>query len=181
MGYYSGPGGFGRINNIFLNVCIGVVATLAVVLSLQSMGLMPLTPATFAQFFVTSFVVGYAWGDILNPAGIAAKVAGKTTGIVNYVITCLVIGLIMGAVVLFFCVFIGNFATGGWEAVGGAFMLCIPVVWIAVIVLLIIVMRPLMMVSAKLSGFDPTGAMASAGDVTPSDSMPSADDGALAE
>ncbi len=157
---FKGPGGFGRIVNIIMNLFICAAMSLFMLWMAQqrvSNAAEVLTPTAFVFAFIPAFGIGFATADIIPVfmagSGVSKKLGLK--GVPAYLVTVLVIDLIMTTIIGFLMTMISLVERAGFV---GAFMSWASTYLISLLmcyVIMAIVMKPAMSFAKRVSGFDP--------------------------
>lgn len=162
--HFKGPGGFGRIMNIVMNIFMsGVFSAFMLWTMQQRAGDMAqiFTPTAFVLSFITGFGIGYATTDIIPVFRAGSAVAKKLNlkGVPGYFVTVLIVDLIVTTILSFLMTSINMVERVG---VMGAFMSWInmlPLLLLIGYVVQLVVTKPAMMFSQAVSGFDPDNPM----------------------
>ena len=161
----KGPQGFEELMNIFMNLAMGIIITLAINICISmQLGMNIMTVEAVVVSWVTSFLIGYCAGELGNPMGWALALAGKlrAKGFGTWVIQALVLGTYFGMIILLGNMLISNLATGGVAAWLGGFAQWALFVEISAIIAVFVIIKPIMALSAAISGFNPAAAAAAA-------------------
>ncbi len=159
----KGPQGYALIINVAMNISLGVLITVCFDFTLQAMiGVQFVTPALVAGTVISSFCVGFTAGTLVPAMPWGMKLAGllkvKPGGLGMHVCCSVMLGLCMGV-----CITIGNFliADLGTSGLAGALSdiaVGLPIIVAYAIVLVLIFLKPVQALAAKISGFDPAKA-----------------------
>ena len=162
---FKGPGGFGRIVNIIMNLILCSVLSFYVLWTVQHIpgneALPILTPLGFFVSLVDSFAMGMLIGALVPAYSWGQKVAaalGVKGKIPAHLVAALVHDLIMVTMISFIMTWINNVQTLGMEGVIGSWLMVIPFLLVAGYVIIAVFLLPCFSLAAKLSGFDPNAA-----------------------
>lgn len=169
---YKGPGGYGRIMNIIMNIFMcAAFSTFMLWTTQQRVGdaAQIFTPLGWVISFITAFGIGYVTADLIPVFKAGSSVAKKLglTGVPAYFVTVLVIDLIVTSIIGFFMTFINTAERAG---VMGAFMSwlqMLPIMLVIGYAIQLIIMKPAMVFAKNVSGFDPDNPMPPAGMTPP--------------
>lgn len=161
---YKGPGGFGRIVNIIMNVFMcAAFSTFMLWTMQQRVGDMAqiFTPTGWILSFITSFGIGFTTADLIPVFKAGSFVANKLhlKGVPAYFVTVLVIDLIITTIMGFLMTMINSAERIGFM---GAFMNWLglwPASLLIGFIVQLIVMKPAMTFAKNVSGFDPDNPM----------------------
>ena len=100
MKTFKGPGGFGRIVNIIMNIFMCAAFSFIMLWMAQQRvpeGVQVLTPVAYLFSFITAFGIGYVVADLIPVFKIGNGVAKKLglKGFAGYAVTVLIIDLIV--------------------------------------------------------------------------------------
>ena len=147
--------------NIGMNIVLGVLITICFDFTLQAMiGVPFVTPEVVIGTIISSFCVGFTAGTLVPAMDWGMKLAGalkvKPGGIGMHICCSVMLGLCMGV-----CITIGNFliADLGSKGLGGAvadITMAMPIIVAYAIVFVLIFLKPVKILGAKVSGFDPS-------------------------
>lgn len=157
---YRGPGGFGRIVNIIMNVFMCAAFSFFMLWTMQQrVGDMAqiLTPSAFILSFITAFGIGFTTADLIPVFSAGSAVARKLNlkGVPAYFVTVLVIDLIITTIMGFLMTCINMVERAGFM---GAFMTWLglwPISLLIGYIVQLIVMKPAMTFAKNVTGFDP--------------------------
>ena len=164
MANITGPAGFGECMNIFMNIAMGIIITLAINICVcMQVGMNIMTPEAVIASWFSSFVIGYTAGELGDPMGWAMKLAAKVKagGFVTWVIQAVVLGTYFGMIILAGNMLVNNLAAGGVAAWLGGFATWAVFVEICAVIAVFVIIKPCMALSASVSGFNPAQAEAS--------------------
>ena len=157
---YKGPGGFGRVVNILMNIFMCSVFSFVMLYIMQQRfgdQVQILTPVAFIISFITAFGIGYASGDLIPTWGIGSAVSQKLglSGAPAYFVTVAVVDVIMTILISFFMTMINTIEHAGF--VGGFMMWLemLPLMLLIGYIVQLVVMKPIMSFATKVTGFDP--------------------------
>ena len=148
----KGPQGYATIVNIAMNVLLGLIISIAVLLYM----------GTFMPVPLSSFFVGFAVGMLLPIMDWAFAIIGALkvkNGFVQYLIIACTLGVCMGVCITCGNAIISQIGVGGWPAVGGFIASFIGFIVLCAVALVIVFLKPVQIMAAKISGFDPAAAM----------------------
>ncbi|MBQ9003605.1 MAG: hypothetical protein IJ087_17300 [Eggerthellaceae bacterium] len=150
----KGPVGFGKLVNLLMNLAMGLIVSIAVLLSSGA----PLNDVTIVPAWLSSFVLGYAAGDIVPISkwcNSAAAHVSRGSRIIAHLIISLFMGIYFGMVILAGNSIINALPGGDWLAVGSFFISNIVTVLVTAVVTVCIILQPMQIFAAKISGFNP--------------------------
>ena len=157
----TGPEGFAMFVNIGMNIVLGILITICFDLTLQAMtGVWFMTPEVVIGTILSSFCVGFTAGTLVPAMDWGMKLGGflkvKPDGIGSYACCSVILGLCMGV-----CITIGNFliADLGTKGLSGAIAditMALPIIVVYAIVFVLIFLKPVQLLGAKVTGFDPS-------------------------
>lgn len=160
---FKGPQGFGLFINVVMNIILGIVLTVFVDISIEMrLGVHFMTVEAVVGTFISSFCVGFTAGTLVPAMDWGMKLAGlfkfKPGGMAAYLCCAVTLGLCMGV-----CITFGNFmiADLGAKGLAGAMadiMFNLPVILVLAVIAVPISLRPVQILAAKVSGFDPAKA-----------------------
>lgn len=162
---FKGPGGFGRIVNIIMNLILCSVLSVYVLWTVQNIPgneMLPiLTPLGFFVSLVSSFGVGYTIGDLVPGyqwgQALAAKLGVKSK-IPAHLVASLIHDIVMVTLISFIMTWINNVQTIGMEGVIQSWLMVYPFLFVAAYLIIAIFLLPCFSLAAKISGFDPNAA-----------------------
>ncbi len=157
---YKGPGGYGRIMNIIMNIFMCAAFSTFMLWTMQQRvgdAAQIFTPIGWVISFITAFGIGYVTADLIPVFKAGSSVAKKLglKGVAAYIVTVLVIDLILTSIIGFFMTFINTVERAG---IMGAFMgwlQMLPIMLLIGFVVQLIVMKPAMIFAKNATGFDP--------------------------
>lgn len=157
---FKGPGGFGRIVNIIMNVFLCAAFSFIMLwLAQQRAGDMAqvLTPVSFLFSFITAFGIGFTVADLIPVFRAGSFVAGKLNlkGIAGYLVTVLVIDLIVTTIIGFLMTMINMTERAGFVGAFMSWLSSYPMMLLVGFVIQAIVMKPAMNLAKNVTGFDP--------------------------
>jgi len=159
---FKGPQGFPKIINACMNIIIGLVVGVVMLSIVQGLpgneGVPILTPMGVLQSLALSFCIGYTGGDILPLMAWGQKLAGAlhaTGKWSSHIVISVVLGLGMAIVITFLVAFINNVLVSGMAGVIGFFVQFIPIIASIAVVTVILLLKPVMALAVKVSGFNP--------------------------
>ena len=157
---FKGPGGFGRIVNIIMNIFMcAAFSTFMLWTMQQRVGDMAqiFTPLGWVISFITAFGIGYVTADIIPVFKAGSFVAKKLglKGMPAYFVTVLVIDLIVTSIIGFFMTFINTAERAGIMGAVMGWLQMLPIMLVIGYVIQLIIMKPAMMFAQRVSGFDP--------------------------
>lgn len=162
---FKGPGGFGRIVNIIMNLILCSVLSLYVLWKVQNIPgneMLPiLTPLGFAVSLVSSFAMGMLIGDLVPAYSWGQKIAaalGAKSRIPNHLLASLFHDIVMVTLISFIMTWINNVQTIGMEGVIQSWLMVYPFLFVAGYLIIAIFLLPSFSLAAKISGFDPNAA-----------------------
>ncbi|MDR0433811.1 MAG: hypothetical protein LBH21_01950 [Gracilibacteraceae bacterium] len=145
-----------------LVLCFFISVILLWVIQGQNPGAPILTPAAVLLSFVTSFVVGYTWSDLVPAFAWGLKLARalrlEKSRLGTHIVLSATLGVCMGLGIDFLCSFINNFGAQGWAGVIAFFASMAPYIVGSAIVLVLIFLIPVQAAAKAISGFDPAQA-----------------------
>ncbi|MDR1603449.1 MAG: hypothetical protein LBS10_01485 [Gracilibacteraceae bacterium] len=165
----KGPAGFQRLTLFGMNLvlCFFISVIMLWVIQSQNPDAPILTPAAVLLSFVTSFVVGYTWADLVPAFNWGLKIAQATglikSKIATHIVLSITLGVVMGVGIAFLCSFITNFGTQGWAGVMAFFTAMLPYILGSAIILVVIFLIPIQAAAKAISGFDPAAAQSPQG------------------
>ena len=152
----KGPQGYATIVNIAMNILLGLLISIAVLLYMGTFMPVPLTAEAVIGSTVSSFFVGFTVGTLLPIMDWAFAIIGALkvkNGFVQYLIIACTLGVCMGV-----CITCGN-AIISQIGVGGFIASFIGFIVLCAVALVIVFLKPVQIMAAKISGFDPAAAM----------------------
>lgn len=158
----KGPQGYATIVNIAMNILLGLLISIAVLLYMGTFMPVPLTAEAVIGSTVSSFFVGFTVGTLLPIMDWAFAIIGALkvkNGFVQYLIIACTLGACMGVCITCGNAIISQISMGGWPAVGGFIANFIGFIVLCAVVLVIVFLKPVQIMAAKISGFDPAAAM----------------------
>ena len=162
---FKGPGGFGRIVNIIMNLILCSVLSFYVLYKVQTIpgneALPILTPLGFFVSLVSSFAMGMLIGDLVPAYSWGQKVAGALGikgKIPAHLVASLIHDLIMVTMISFIMTWINNVQQAGMEGVMASWFMVLPFLLVAGYLIIAVFLLPCFSLAAKLSGFDPNAA-----------------------
>ena len=163
---YKGPGGYGRIMNIVMNLFMCTVFSLYMLwVQQQRAGDMAqiFTPLNFVISFITAFGIGYVTADLIPVFHAGDWVAKKLglSGVPAYFVTVLIIDLILTTIIGFFMSFINTIERFGFAGMFMSWLSTYPMMLLLGYIVQLIVMKPAMILAKRVTGFDPENPMAS--------------------
>lgn len=177
MKSFKGPGGYGRIMNIVMNIFMSAVFSAFMLWTMQQRAgdmAQIFTPTSFILSFITGFGIGYATTDIIPVFRAGSAVAKKLglKGVPGYFVTVLVIDLIVTTILSFLMSMINTVERFGFPGAFMSWISMLPILLLIGYVVQLIVTKPAMMFAKSASGFDPDNPMPMG---PPSMGMPPAD------
>ena len=165
---YKGPGGFGRIVNIIMNIFMCAAMSLFMLWMAQQRAgdaAQILTPTSFILSFITAFGIGFTVADLIPVFHIGDSVAKKLNlkGFPAYLVTVLVIDLIVTTLIGLLMTLINMTERAGLV---GAFMSWLstwPITLVGGYIIQLIVMKPAMAFAKNVTGFNPENPLPPAG------------------
>ena len=154
----KGPQGYATIVNIAMNILLGLLISIAVLLYMGTFMPVPLT----AEAVIGSTVSSFSVGTLLPIMDWAFAIIGALkvkNGFVQYLIIACTLGVCMGVCITCGNAIISQIGMGGWPAVGGFIANFIGFIVLCAVVLVIVFLKPVQIMAAKISGFDPAAAM----------------------
>ena len=157
---YKGPGGFGRIVNIIMNVFMCAVFSFVMLFVMQQRvggAVQLLTPLGWFVSFITAFGIGFATADLIPVFAAGSAVARKLglRGVPGYLVTVLVIDLIVTTIISFAMMFINSVERVGFAGMFMSWLSLLPMMLLIGFVVQCIVMKPAMSFAKSVTGFDP--------------------------
>ena len=157
---FKGPVGFARMTNLMMNVFIGIVLGATFLVVTNDLSSTPLSQlvANFLQAFVLSVCVGYALGDILPSMSLAQAACAKLnlkSGIASHLLMSLILDLINVSCILWVCMFINLFLTGGMGFVASVVVKLWPIALASGFVGIAATLKLAMTIASAASGFNP--------------------------
>lgn len=157
---FRGPGGFGRIVNIIMNIFMcAAFSTFMLWTMQQRVGDMAqiFTPLGWIISFITAFGIGYVTADLIPVFKAGSFVAKKLglKGVPAYFVTVLVIDLIVTSIIGFFMTFINTAERAGIMGAVMGWLQMLPIMLVVGYVIQLIIMKPAMMFARRVTGFDP--------------------------
>jgi hypothetical protein len=159
----KGPEGFALFINIAMNVILGILLTICVDLSIQwRLGIEFMTPEIVIGTVISSFCVGFTAGTLVPAMDWGMKISQllkcKMGGFGQYLCCAVTLGACMG-----FCITFGNFLIAdlgpkGFDGAMADIAFNLPVIMALAMVFVPIFLRPVQMLAAKVTGFDPAQA-----------------------
>ena len=149
----KGPQGYATIVNIAMNILLGLLISIAVLLYMGTFMPVPLTAEA---------VIGFTVGTLLPIMDWAFAIIGALkvkNGFVQYLIIACTLGVCMGVCITCGNAIISQIGVGGWPAVGGFIASFIGFIVLCAVALVIVFLKPVQIMAAKISGFDPAAAM----------------------
>lgn len=161
---FKGPQGFGLFVNIMMNIILGIVLTVFVDISIEMrLGVQFITVPVVVGTFISSFCVGFTAGTIVPAMDWGMKLSGlfkfKPGGVASYLCCAVVLGLCMGTCITFGNFMIADLGTKGLVGAMADIAFNLPVILILAVVAVPICLRPVQILGAKVSGFDPAKAV----------------------
>ena len=164
---FKGPGGYGRIVNIIMNIILCSVLSFYVLWTVQNIPgneeIPILTPLGFFVSLVTSFCVGMVIGDLV-PAYTWGQKFAHAIGLKGYwpchLVACIIHALIMISAISFICTWFNNVQQVGMAGVMQSWLMVWPFLLVSGWVILVIFLPLAFKAGAALSGFDPAAAPA---------------------
>ncbi len=161
---FKGPGGFGRIVNIIMNIFMCAAFTTFMLWNAQQRAgdmAQVLTPTSWVFGFITAFAIGFTTADLIPVFKIGPFVSNKLhlKGLPAYLVTVLFLDLIITTIMGFLMTMINMVDRAGLV---GAFMSWLglyPLSLLIGYVVQFIIMKPAMSFAKKASGFDPDNPM----------------------
>ena len=165
---YKGPGGYGRIMNVIMNVFMcAAFSFIMLYMAQRRAGDMAqvLTPLNYLFSFITAFGIGFTVADLIPVFRIGDGLAKKLhlKGAAAYFVTVLVIDLILTTVIGFFMTLINMTERAGLMGAIMFWLSTYPLMLLVGYVIQLIVMKPAMAFAKNVSGFDPDNPMPQAG------------------
>lgn len=165
---YKGPGGYGRIMNIVMNVFMCAVFSFFMLWTMQQrVGDVAqiLTPTGFLLSFITAFGIGYVVADLIPVFHAGDAVAKKLglEGVPGYFVTVLVIDLIVTTIISFLMACINMVDKVGFMGALMSWASMYPIMLLLGYLVQLIVMKPAMILAKNVTGFDPDNPMPPAG------------------
>lgn len=165
---FKGPGGFGRIVNIIMNVFMCAVFSFFMLWNAQQQAggaVQILTPLSFVISFITAFGIGYVTADLIPVFHAGSAVANKLNlkGVPAYLVTVLVIDLIITTILCLFMTFINTVERAGFVGFLMTWLQTYPIALLIGYIVQLIVMKPAMLFAKSVTGFDPDNPMPPAG------------------
>lgn len=162
---FKGPGGYGRITNILMNIVMCTCLSLYVLWTVQNIpgneALPVFTVLGFFVSFVQSFAVGTFVGDVF-PAFILGQKACAKVGIKNkgvaYFISVFFLAFVMITVISFVCTWMNNVQQVGMDGTMAAWLMVYPVLLFGGYIVMLICLMPAFKIASAVSGFDPNEA-----------------------
>lgn len=159
---FKGPGGYGRIVNIIMNIVMCAILSFYVLRTVQNIpgneAIPILTPIGFLVSFIESFAVGMFIGDVIPAYGWGLKLAGalKAKGIASHFVSVAVLCFTMITLISFICTFNANVQTAGMAGVWASWIMVYPVLLGAGYVAQLISLPLAQKAATAISGFDPS-------------------------
>ena len=165
---YKGPGGFGRIVNIIMNVFMCAAFSFIMLFIMQQrVGDMAqiLTPTAFLLSFITAFGIGFTTADLIPVFAAGSAVARELNlkGVAGYLVTVLVIDLIVTTIISFLMMAINMVERAGFVGMFMSWLQLWPLMLAIGFVIQVIVMKPAMSFAKNVTGFDPENPRSPAG------------------
>ena len=158
---FKGPGGYGRIMNLVMNLvlcaCFSAYA-LWVAQHVPGNESQPIfTPLGWFVSYVSSFCVGMVVADFIPSYRWGEKLAERLglKGVAAYALMVLVVTFFMVTIMSFVCTWMNNVQRAGMGVVMVSFLSTYPAMFIGGYVIEFIIMKPAMTLATKISGFDP--------------------------
>lgn len=172
---YKGPGGFGRIVNIIMNIFMCATFSFFMLWSMQQRAgdmAQILTPLGFVVSFIISFGIGFTTADLIPVFAAGSSVARKFNlkGAAAYFVTVVIIDLITTTIISFFMCFINMMERAGFMGTLMTWIQLYPIMLLLGLIVQLIVMKPAMAFAKAATGFDPENPMPPMG--IPPASMP---------
>ncbi|MFD0702874.1 hypothetical protein DMP06_06210 [Slackia equolifaciens] len=160
---FKGPQGFALFVNVAMNIVLGIVLTVFVDISIEMrLGVHFMTVEAVVGTFISSFCVGFTAGTLVPAMTWGMKLAGlfkfRPGGLGSYLCCAVVLGLCMGICITFCNFLIAGLGTKGLAGAMADIMFNLPVVLILAVIAVPIFLRPVQLLAAKVSGFDPAKA-----------------------
>ena len=157
---YKGPGGYGRVMNIGMNLFMCAAFSFVMLWLAQQRvpeGVQVLTPVAYLISFITAFGIGYVVTDLIPVYHIGNGVANKLglKGFANYFVTVLIIDLIVTTIIGFLMTMINMVERAGFPGALMAWITSYPLMLLVGLVVQLIIMKPLMNFAKNVTGFDP--------------------------
>ena len=161
---YKGPGGYGRIMNIIMNIFMcAAFSTFMLWTTQQRVGdaAQVFTPLGWVISFITAFGIGYVTADLIPVFKAGSAVANKLglKGVPAYFVTVLVIDLIVTSIIGFFMTFINTAERAGIMGAVMNWLQMLPIMLVIGYVIQLVIMKPAMVFAKNASGFDPDNPM----------------------
>lgn len=163
---FKGPGGYGRIVNIIMNLVLCAVFSFFMLWTTQhqpGMENIPvLTPLTFAISYVEAFCIGFFVADIIPVFQVGTAFANALhlkNKVARYFATVIVIDLIVTSTISFAMVWINLSGRVGMGFVA-SWASSLPIALLIGYVVQLVIMKPAMSFATRVTGFDPEKAMA---------------------
>lgn len=169
---FKGPGGFGRIVNIIMNIfmCAAMSFFMLWIAQQRAGGMAQiLTPTAFIMSFITAFGIGFTTADLIPVFKAGDSVAKKLglKGVPAYLVTVLVIDLIVTTIIGLLMTLINMTERVGLAGAFMAWLSTYPITLLICYVIQLIVMKPAMAFAKRVSGFDPENPLPPAGMMPP--------------
>ena len=169
---FKGPGGFGRIVNIIMNIFMCAAMSLFMLWMAQQRAgdaAQILTPTSFIFSFITAFGIGYTIADIIPVFHVGDAVAKKLglKGAPAYFVTVLIIDLIITTLIGLFMTLINMTERAGFVGAIMSWLSTLPIMLLGGYVIQLIVMKPAMAFAKSVTGFDPENPLPPAGMMPP--------------
>ena len=162
---FKGPGGFGRIVNIIMNLILCSILSVYVLWTVQNVpgneALPILTPLGFAVSLVSSFAMGYLIGDLVPAYSWGQRLAaaiGAKRKIPNHLVASLFHDIVMVTLISFIMTWINNIQQAGLDGTIQAWLAVYPFLFVAGYLIIAICLLPCFSIASKISGFDPNAA-----------------------
>ena len=157
---YKGPGGYGRIVNIIMNIFMcAAFSTFMLWTTQQRVGdaAQVFTPIGWVISFITAFGIGFVTADLIPVFKAGSAVASKLglKGGPAYFVTVLVIDLIVTTIIGFFMTFINTVERAGFVGFFMTWLSMWPASLLVGYIVQLIIMKPAMAIAKSVSGFDP--------------------------
>lgn len=185
MKSFKGPGGYGRIMNIIMNIFMSAVFSAFMLWTMQQRAgdmAQIFTPTAFILSFITGFGIGYATTDIIPVFRAGSATAKKLglKGVPGYFVTVFVIDLIVTTILSFLMSMINTVDRFGFPGAFMSWLGMLPILLLVGYAVQLIVTKPAMTFAKSTSGFDPDNPapMGPPPGAMPPDAMPPTGEGA---
>lgn len=158
--HYKGPGGYGRIVNILMNVFMCAAFSFIMLFIMQQRvgdQAQILTPVAWLMSFITAFGIGFTIADLI-PVWRAGSAVARKLGLKGgpaYFVTVLIIDLIVTTLISFFMMMINMVERAGLIGAFMSWLQLLPMMLVVGYVIQLIVMKPSMAFAKNVTGFDP--------------------------